>query len=48
MKTTDLLSEFERKMIVQRYSRNSIQNYKSAVGGCFLQLAQKNIATLWR
>ncbi len=47
MKTTDLLSEFERKMIVQRYSRNSIQNYKSAVG-CFLQLAQKNIATLWR
>ena len=40
MKTTDLLSEFERKMIVQRYSRNSIQNYKSAVR-CFLQLAQK-------
>lgn len=40
MKTTDLLEEFERKMIVQRYSSNSIQNYKSAVRS-FLQLAEK-------
>lgn len=39
MKTADLLNEFEQKMILQGYSSNSIQNYKSAVG-CFLQLAQ--------
>lgn len=28
MKTDDLMAEFERKMIIQRYSPNSIQNYK--------------------
>ncbi|MEA4979676.1 MAG: site-specific tyrosine recombinase/integron integrase [Petrimonas sp.] len=40
MKTDDLMNEFERRMIVQRYSPISIQNYKSAVGS-FLQLAEK-------
>jgi integrase/recombinase XerD len=40
MKTTDLLEEFEQKLIAQRYSPISIQNYKSAVR-CFLQLAEK-------
>ncbi len=34
------ISEFERKMIIQRYSPNSIQNYKSAVRA-FLQLAER-------
>jgi len=34
------MNEFERRMIVQRYSPISIQNYKSAVGS-FLQLAEK-------
>lgn len=43
MKTEELLLEFERKMIVQRYSPNSIQNYKSAVR-CFLQLAEKKFS----
>jgi site-specific recombinase XerD len=40
MNTDHLINEFERKMIVQRYSPNSIQNYKSAVRG-FLQLGEK-------
>ncbi len=40
MKITYLLNEFERKMIIQRYSPSSIQNYKSAVRS-FLQLAEK-------
>ena len=40
MRTDDLITEFKRKMIVQRYSPNSIQNYKSAVRG-FLELAEK-------
>ena len=40
MKITYLLNEFERKMIIQRYSSSSIQNYKSAVRS-FLQLAEK-------
>ncbi|OJV38664.1 MAG: hypothetical protein BGO33_09075 [Bacteroidia bacterium 43-41] len=40
MEIDDLMNGFERKMIVQRYSPNSVQNYKSAVR-CFLQLAEK-------
>lgn len=40
MKTDGWINEFEWKMILQRYSSSSIQNYKSAVRG-FLQLAEK-------
>ncbi|MBW6498756.1 MAG: site-specific integrase [Bacteroidales bacterium] len=43
MKIDDLINEFERKMIVQRYSQRSIQNYKSAVR-CFLLLAEKKFS----
>ena len=38
--TNGWINEFERKMIIQRYSPNSIQNYKSAVRA-FLQLAER-------
>jgi site-specific recombinase XerD len=38
--TDGLINEFERKMMIQRYSPSSIQNYKSAVRG-FLQLAER-------
>lgn len=34
------LSEFERKLVLQRYSKNSIVNYKSAVRS-FLQIAER-------
>jgi len=44
MKTDGWINEFERKMIIQRYSSNSIQNYKSVVR-VFLQLAEKNTIT---
>ena len=40
MEIEKLLSEFNRKMTIQRYSANSIQNYTSAVKG-FLQVAEK-------
>lgn len=35
-----LLLQFEQKLILQRYSINSIRNYKSAVK-CFLEVAEK-------
>lgn len=40
MDTEGLINEFERKMIIQRYSHSSIQNYKSAVRA-FLQVAER-------
>ena len=40
MNIEHLLSEFERKLVLQRYSKNSIENYKSAVRS-FLKIAEK-------
>lgn len=40
MDIDNLLSTFEQRLRLQRYSETSIRNYKSAVGG-FLQLASK-------
>ncbi len=40
MEIEKLLTEFERKMIIQRYSVNSIKNYKSAIRS-FLLIAEK-------
>ena len=37
------LKEFEEKMRIQRYSKNSIRNYLSAVKS-FLELAQKKFS----
>ena len=31
MQIETLLADFERKLVLQRYSKNSILNYKSAV-----------------
>lgn len=44
MKIEELLLEFKRKLIIQRYSHNSIQNYTSALKG-FLQIAAKKFNT---
>ena len=38
-----LIREFERKLILQRYSTNSIRNYISSVKS-FLELARKKFA----
>jgi ORF-2 with homology to tn21 tnpI gene len=40
MQIETLLADYERKLILQRYSKNSILNYKSAVKN-FLQIAEK-------
>ena len=40
MNIDNLLSTFEQRLRLQRYSEASIRNYKSAVGS-FLQLASK-------
>lgn len=42
MDIDNLLSTFEQRLRLQRYSEASIRNYKSAVG-FFLQLASKKI-----
>ncbi len=42
METNNLIIEFERKLILQRYSQSSIRNYKSAVIN-FLEIAKKKI-----
>lgn len=39
-----LLAEYERKLILQRYSKNSILNYKSAVKS-FLQIAERKFSS---
>jgi len=40
MQIENLLADFERKLVLQRYSKNSILNYKSAVKN-FLQVAAR-------
>ena len=40
MHIDSLLKEFENKMLIQRYSENSIRNYSSTLKS-FLELAQK-------
>ncbi len=42
MQIEALLAVYERKLVLQRYSKNSIINYKSAVKS-FLQIAEKKI-----
>ncbi|HHU97682.1 MAG TPA: site-specific integrase [Petrimonas sp.] len=37
------MAEFEQKLILQRYSKNSILNYKSAVKS-FLQIAERKFS----
>lgn len=44
MNIEELLLEFKRKLIIQRYSHNSIQNYTSALY-VFLQIAAKKFNT---
>jgi len=39
-----LLAEYEKKLILQRYSKNSILNYKSAVKS-FLQIAEQKFSS---
>jgi len=43
MEVDKLIDEFEKKLVLQRYSTNSIKNYKSAVKS-FLLLAQKKFS----
>ncbi len=43
MNIEKLLLEFEQKLILQRYSLNSIRNYKSAVKS-FLETAEKKFS----
>lgn len=43
MEIKKLLTEFERKMVIQRYSASSIQNYVSAIRN-FLQVAEKRFS----
>ena len=43
MQIEKLLAEFEQKLILQRYSKNSILNYKSAVKS-FLQIAERKFS----
>lgn len=45
MQIEKLLAEFEQKLILQRYSKNSILNYKSAVKS-FLQIAERKFSNL--
>lgn len=42
MQIEALLAVYERKLVLQRYSKNSIINYKSAVKS-FLQIAEKKL-----
>ncbi len=44
MQIEALLAEYERKLVLQRYSKNSILNYKSAVKS-FLQVAEKKFSS---
>ena len=41
MNIEHLLSEFERKLVLQRYSKNSIENYKSARKKTLEELSEK-------
>ncbi|MDD3739550.1 MAG: tyrosine-type recombinase/integrase [Lentimicrobiaceae bacterium] len=43
MQIETLLDDYERKLVLQRYSENSILNYKSAVKN-FLQIAEKKFS----
>ena len=45
MKIQTLISQFEQRLIIQRYSASTIRNYKSALLN-FLQLADKKFTSI--
>ena len=44
MQIETLLADYERKLVLQRYSKNTILNYKSALKS-FLQIAEQKFCS---